>query len=93
MPFFKRVRTSKTMRPVLAALGIVSWATAAVSQDLRGTADQRAACTPDAFRLCASYIPDASKVEMCLRNRKSDLSAACRSVFSQNPSTMVGLSQ
>ena len=28
---------------------------------MKGTAEQRAARTPDAFRLCADYIPDATK--------------------------------
>lgn len=73
----------------LAVLTVL-YSTAAFAQDYRGTADQRAACTPDAFRLCASYILDATKVEMCLRSRISDLSAACRSVFSQNGGTVVG---
>jgi hypothetical protein len=47
----------------------------------RGTPEQRAACTPDALQLCASYIPDPGRVESCLRHRKSDLSEACRAVF------------
>jgi len=55
----------------------------AVAQEERGTPEQRAACTPDAFRLCASYIPDPTRVETCLKQRKSDLSEACRSVFEQ----------
>ena len=46
----------------------------AFAQENRGTAEQRAACAPDAFRLCLSYIPDATNVEACLRQRKSDLS-------------------
>ena len=58
--------------------------TLAVAQDYRGTAEQRASCMPDAFRLCASYIPDATRVEMCLRQQKPALSEACRSVFEQN---------
>jgi hypothetical protein len=45
--------------------------------------EQRGACAPDAFRLCTSYIPDATKVETCLRQNKSGLSNACRSVFEQ----------
>ena len=53
------------------------------AQENRGTPEQRAACAPDAFRLCASYIPDATNVEACLRQRKSDLSGACRAVFEQ----------
>ena len=53
----------------------------AFAQENRGTPEQRAACAPDAFRLCLSYIPDATNVEACLRQRKSDLSDACRAVF------------
>ena len=55
----------------------------AFAQENRGTSEQRAACAPDAFRLCAGYIPDTSNVEACLRQRKSDLSDACRAVFEQ----------
>ncbi|MFK4650668.1 hypothetical protein ABIF97_000602 [Bradyrhizobium japonicum] len=53
----------------------------AFAQENRGTPEQRAACAPDAFRLCLSYIPDATNVEACLRQRESDLSDACRAVF------------
>jgi hypothetical protein len=59
-------------------------ATSVFAQDNRGTPEQRAACAPDAFRLCASYIPDPTRVEHCLRQSKSDLSDACRSVFEQS---------
>ena len=58
-----------------------------LAQENRGTSEQRAACAPDAFRLCASYIPDATNVEACLRQRKSDLSDACRAVFEQAAAT------
>jgi hypothetical protein len=73
---------SKTGRrfEVLAALFCV---TAASAQENHGTPEQRAACAPDAFRLCSSYIPDAARVENCLRQRTADLSDACRSVFQQ----------
>jgi hypothetical protein len=53
----------------------------ALAQENRGTPEQRAACAPDAFRLCLSYIPDATSVEACLRQRRSELSDACRAVF------------
>jgi hypothetical protein len=59
----------------------------AIAQENRGTAEQRAACAPDAFRLCMSYIPDATNVEVCLRQRKSDLSDACRDVFDHPAAT------
>jgi hypothetical protein len=45
------------------------------------TAEQRAACTPDAFRLCASEIPNISAITVCMRKNKSNLSAACKAVF------------
>ncbi|WP_027554329.1 hypothetical protein [Bradyrhizobium sp. Cp5.3] len=51
------------------------------AQEDRGTPEQRAACTPDAFRLCSAYIPDPASVEACLRFKKADLSEACRAVF------------
>lgn len=75
---------SKTGRPCIAVLALMLCSTAASAQDNRGTPEQRAACGPDAFRLCAGYIPDASRVEQCLRQNKSDLSDACRSVFEQS---------
>jgi hypothetical protein len=55
--------------------------TTAFAQENRGTPEQRAACTSDAFRLCSAYIPDPSGVEACLRLRKSALSEACKAVF------------
>ncbi|MGY4625491.1 hypothetical protein [Bradyrhizobium sp. USDA 4486] len=64
---------------VVVAIGM----TAAFSQENRGTPEQRAACTPDAFRLCSAYIPDPTGVEACLRLRKSDLSEGCKAVFEQ----------
>jgi hypothetical protein len=69
---------------LLAFATVLFSSTLVVAQDYRGTAEQRASCMPDAFKLCASYIPDATKVEVCLRQRTSELSEACRSVFEQN---------
>ena len=65
----------------VALVVVASCSTIAFAQENRGTAEQRAACTPDALRLCASSIFDASKVESCLRMKKGELTARCRSVF------------
>ena len=46
-----------------------------------GTEAQRAACTPDVFRLCVWHIPDHAAIEKCLRQNKSKLSPKCREVF------------
>ena len=47
----------------------------------QGTDAQREACTPDAFRLCTSAMPDSGRVESCLRAAGPRLSAACYAVF------------
>ena len=63
---------------IVAALGslpIPSWA------DFQPTAEQRAACTGDAFRLCSSDIPNMSRVIACMQAKKSQLSPRCRAQF------------
>jgi hypothetical protein len=61
----------------VAAAATFLCATSAFAQENYGAAEQRAACTSDAFRLCSGYIPDATKVQTCLRQNKSSLSNAC----------------
>ena len=75
---------SSKFRFLLAVVATVfSFETMAFAQENRGTPEQRAACMSDAFRLCSSYIPDGTKVEYCLREKKSVLSQSCRLVFEQ----------
>ena len=76
--------SSKTQRCSIALVAALLCATSVSAQENRGTAEQRAACAPDAFRLCAGSIPDPTRVEQCLRQNTSDLSDACRSVFEQS---------
>jgi hypothetical protein len=58
---------SKTARPCIDVLAALLCAANASAQENRGPAEQRAACTSDADRLCDSYIPDPTRVEQCLR--------------------------
>ncbi|SFP55742.1 hypothetical protein SAMN05216330_108125 [Bradyrhizobium sp. Ghvi] len=74
---------TRLMPALFAAIVVAIGSAAASAQENQGTAEQRAACTPDAFRLCSAYIPDPSGVEACLRQQKSSLSQACRTVFEQ----------
>jgi len=74
---------TRLMPALFAAVVVALGSAAAFAQENQGTAEQRAACTSDAFRLCSAYIPDPSGVEACLRQRKLDLSQACRTVFEQ----------
>jgi hypothetical protein len=71
---------SNTGRAFIEVLAALLCVTTASAQENHGTPEQRAACAPDAFRFCSSYIPDAVRVENCLRQRTAELSNACRSV-------------
>ncbi len=48
-----------------------------------GTPEQKRACTPDVYRLCAGEIPNVRAITACLRRQKANLSDACRAVFEQ----------
>ena len=47
----------------------------------QGTPEQRKACTPDVYRLCAGEIPNVRAITACLRRQKASLSPACAAVF------------
>ncbi len=74
----------------IAVLAVLFCATTAFAQENRGTPEQRAACAPDAFRLCSRYMPDPTGVEHCLTQNKLVLSEACRTVFEQSAGPVAG---
>jgi hypothetical protein len=61
-------------------LGLLAAGSASAQQ---GTPEQRRACTPDVYRLCAGEIPNARAITACLRRQKGSLSPACAAVFEQ----------
>lgn len=65
---------SRAIIPMLIVAFAVSGSLAAHGQ---GTEQQREACTPDVFRLCGKYIPDADRITTCLRESGPRLSPAC----------------
>ena len=71
---------SRARRASTVGLFLALFAPAAHAQ---GTAEQRRACTPDVYRLCAGEIPNVRAITACLRRHRSSLSEACRSVFDQ----------
>ena len=76
-------KTSITARlcvGLVLATTFTSLATPTFAQT-QGTAEQRAACTPDVFRLCMSEIPNVTKIVACLKKEKPKLSPGCRAVF------------
>jgi hypothetical protein len=66
-------------RPILACLLAIA-PIPAVAQD-QGTADERQACEPDVNRLCSEFIPDRSKIIVCLNQKVRQLNPACRNVI------------
>jgi hypothetical protein len=71
-------------KPVAAMLGIVLTLASAGSAFAQGTSEQRRACTPDVYRLCAGEIPNVRAITACLVRQKGNLSPACRAAMEQN---------
>jgi hypothetical protein len=66
----------------VAALASVTLAlTTPAFAEYRGTAEAQQACTPDAFRLCGQFMPDAGQIAACLARQKASLSPECHKVF------------
>jgi hypothetical protein len=86
MEIAARAVLRKVSRPVMVALALSCFATASFAL---GSADERAACTPDVFRLCSSEIPNVSKIIACMQAKKTSLSPACRAVMDK-PSNAPG---
>lgn len=74
-----------TRYALILAVAVTSFATPSFAQN--ATAEQRAACTPDAFRLCASEIPSVERITACMRKKQANLSAACKAVFDKPAKT------
>jgi hypothetical protein len=70
---------SKLASGMMAAAMMIG--TIATAHAQGGTEAQREACMPDAFKLCATSMPDEGRVENCLRAAGPRLSRACYDVF------------
>jgi hypothetical protein len=79
------IRTDQPkLRPIIAAAALLglaltfaSWPAAAQ----QWTPQQRAACEPDAMRLCQQYVSDIGRVRACMSHYRRYLSPACRAEF------------
>jgi hypothetical protein len=67
-----------TSGSVVLALALATFSTSSFAV---GTAEQRAACTPDVFRLCSSEIPNIPRIVACLKQQKPNLSKPCQAVM------------
>ena len=70
-------------RRVAAAIGLGLILASANSAFAIGTPEQRRACTPDVYRLCAGEIPNVGAITACLHRHKGSLSEACRAAMDQ----------
>jgi hypothetical protein len=83
------MRAHRTLMSLAIPLAyMVIWPDPALSQENRGTLEQRMACTPDVFRLCGAQIPDANRIVACLQQNTPQLSAPCRAVFDSSASEL-----
>ncbi|MBV9457185.1 MAG: hypothetical protein JO141_06680 [Bradyrhizobium sp.] len=80
---FRNVAFSATRRVAGAVLGIALTFLSG-SAFAQGTSEQRRACTPDVYRLCAGEIPNVRAITACLVRQKGNLSPACRAAMEQN---------
>jgi hypothetical protein len=77
------IRAALNLRPVtaLALLGVALTCASLPARAQQWTPQQRAACEPDAMRLCNQYVPDIQRVSACMSHYRRYLSPACRAVF------------
>jgi hypothetical protein len=79
--------TQPKLRPitgVAALLGLTlmfAALPAAAQPQGQWTQQQRAACEPDAMRLCNQYGADVQRITACMAHYRRYLSAPCRRVF------------
>jgi hypothetical protein len=77
LALFRRSRRATTLGFLLTLIASGS------AGALQGTPEQRRACTPDVYRLCAGEIPNVRAITACLRRQKASLRPACAAVFEQ----------
>jgi hypothetical protein len=78
---FARFSIAARANPAVAlGLLLALCATGSARADI-ATPEQKKACTPDVYRLCAGEIPNVRAITACLRRQKANLSDACRAVF------------
>lgn len=77
----RSAQCTKPLWRVVVALGLAATLTSSSSAFAQGTPEQRKACTPDVYRLCAGEIPNVRAITACLRRNRASLNEACRTVF------------
>jgi hypothetical protein len=75
---------------ILAGVALAALSAAALPRAAHAyTAEEQAACQPDAFRLCGSEIPNIERVKACMVARRAQLSPECKRFFRPDPEPVV----
>src|SRR5262245_32280527 len=74
-------RNLRAVTGLSAALGFALMFASLPAAAQQWTPKQRAACEPDAMRLCNQYIPDVQRVSACMSAYRRYLSPACRAFY------------
>ena len=81
---FERAWAKASRANLAASVGfLLALSTSHSASAALATPEQRRACTPDVYRLCAGEIPNVRAITNCLRRQKASLSESCRAVFEQ----------
>jgi hypothetical protein len=73
---FTKLRRAGLMLAIAFTVSAVS-----SSPSFAVSAEIRAACTPDVYRVCSDAIPSLSKITSCMVARRTQLSPNCRSLL------------
>jgi len=73
--------TQQRLRGAVALLALALTFAISSAAAQQWTSKQRAACEPDAMRLCNQYLPDVQRTSVCMSHYRRYLSPACRAVF------------
>jgi hypothetical protein len=66
---------------VVAGLAFALTAASAEEQTIKVSARDKAACMPDALRLCRDAVPNVRNVLMCFDQNRDKISNRCRTVL------------
>ena len=80
---FLRFAGVKSRARRASTVGLFLTLFASASANAQGTPEQRRACSPDVYRLCAGEIPNVRAITACLRRNRPSLGDTCRAVFDQ----------
>ena len=78
-PRLRPLVTAAALPAALVGLALTFASSPALAQ--QWSPEQRAACEPDAMRLCQQYVPDVGRVRACMLHYRRYLSPRCRAVI------------